>query len=77
MHVTRLTWIPAFLVVFLICLTPLGGFAAEIFVATGDAKADDKNPGTPEAPFKTIQAAWTRPSPATRSRCAVGSITRR
>jgi hypothetical protein len=57
MHITRLAWISAFLVVFIVCLTSLSGFAAEIFVATGDAKAGDKNPGTEALPFKTIQPA--------------------
>jgi len=56
-NLNRLARMPSFLVVYLICLTPLGGFAAEIFVAAGDAKADDKNPGTEALPFKTIQPA--------------------
>jgi hypothetical protein len=35
-------------------------FAAQIFVAGSDHKANDKNPGTLAAPFKTIQAAMDK-----------------
>ena len=41
-------------------LAASSAFAAQIFVAGGDPKADDKNPGTLAAPFKTIQAAMDK-----------------
>ena len=57
MRLNHWACLPALLAVSLVCLTPRSGLAAEIFVATGDAKADDKNPGTEALPFKTIQPA--------------------
>ena len=38
-------------------LAASSAFAAQIFVAGSDHQADDKNPGTLDKPFKTIQAA--------------------
>jgi hypothetical protein len=51
--------LPIFL---LLLLTSLAS-GAELFVAENDPSADDKNPGTLAAPFKTIQAAMDKAQP--------------
>ena len=40
-----------------LCLSAAFASSAELYVAGGDPKADDKNRGSLDAPFKTIQAA--------------------
>ena len=44
-------------------LVASSAFASQIFVAGNDPNANDTNPGTLEAPFKTIQAAMDKAQP--------------